>query len=1050
MTIFGGFAGPGNPYANDVWVLSGANGLGTPSWKQLLAGGVGAAGTPIGRSGPSCVYDSANNRMIMFGGEANFGGPTDVEQGDVWVLTNASGTGGSPQWIQLQPTGAIPARVGHGAIYDPSSNRMIVYLGGTVTGKFVDVWALTNANGLGGTPTWIQLSASGTPPAGRFVNSIYSSFDPAENRVVLFGGTPGRPTDRVTFNDTWVLTNANGIGGTPTWIQLSPQGALPAPREGASGFYDSATKRLIVFGGTTDPGALPVLGDLWALSNADGNGTPVWQQISTTGTPIPGRSVQESVYDSNQNRMTVFGGQLVAAGAPVNETWVLTTANGISGTQLQINSIAPNHGGNAGIVSGAITGTGFVPGAVVTLNGVGPDILGTNVNVIDSGLLIVSFNFARINAVPGLRSVVVTNPDRSSATLSNGFTVEQGGAPDVWLDIIGRSQIRSGTEQQFYITYGNRGDVDIYDAVLLVSVPKNFSMTVGNLLPSIQPASPVADIGTEFLAPIWVYALPSGSSGVVAINITTPSTTTDDLTISAALLASPTSKFASSGDFADIPRGLDSLAESIVTVLHGPKPLASPTQMATVATTNNLSTSADVCPEELLYTDAQAWQDCENRYQQSTITNIKNVQNLLNPSHSAAGTSLGILGNLQPPIGAGASIFGAILDFFKLKEIADVANGVFASRNALHAFSADPNDKVGSTGAGTSRFISSQTGTSYSIYFDNQPTATAPAQAVTITDTLDSNLGLTTLTLGPITFQNQMITPPSTPLSLAPFTTTIDLRPTNNLLLKVSASLNTSAGVLTWTLQSLDPATGLPPSDPLAGFLPPGAEGSVFFTIMPKSIVTTGTVIQNTAIIVFDVNPPINTPTWSNAIDSTKPVSKVSPMPSTQTSSSFLVQWSGNDDGAGIQDFAIYVSDNGGPFTPFQKNTTVTSATFTGSADHTYGFYSVARDLVGNVEASKTTAEATTQVALITDTTPPVTTAVASPAPNGAGWNNSNVTITLNSADSEAGSTVRFERGSWEHNRRDDFQRRNYSSDVLRHGQRGKSGSAQDTHDSDR
>jgi len=80
MTIFGGFAGPGNPYANDVWVLSGANGLGTPSWKQLLAGGVGAAGTPIGRSGPSCVYDSANNRMIMFGGEANFGGLTSSKE----------------------------------------------------------------------------------------------------------------------------------------------------------------------------------------------------------------------------------------------------------------------------------------------------------------------------------------------------------------------------------------------------------------------------------------------------------------------------------------------------------------------------------------------------------------------------------------------------------------------------------------------------------------------------------------------------------------------------------------------------------------------------------------------------------------------------------------------------------------------------------------------------------------------------------------------------------------------------------------------------------
>jgi hypothetical protein len=479
MTIFSGFAGPGNPYFNDVWVLTGANGLGTPLWKQLLAGGVGAAGTPVGRNSPSCVYDSANNRMIMFGGESTSSG----ELGDVWVLTNADGTGGASQWIQLQPTGAIQPRAGHGAFYDPSSNRMIVYLGGTVAnGKFVDVWALTNANGLGGTPSWIQLPNTGTPPAGRFVNSIDSSWDAIENRVVLFGGTPGRPNDRVTFNDTWVLTNANGLGGTPTWIQLAPQGALPAPRLGASGFYDSATKRLIVFGGTTDPGALPVLGDLWALSNADGNGTPVWQQISPTGTPIPGRSLQGSVYDSSQNRMTVFGGQLIAAGAPVNETWVLTTANGISGSQLQISSIIPNHGGNVGVVSATITGTGFRSGALITLNGAGPDIVGANVNVIDSGLLTVSFDLAGSNAVPSVRNVVVTNPDSSTALLPSGFTVDQGGGPQLWTRLNGRTVTRIGFAQTFFIEYGNLGNTDAFGTHVLAYFPSAVApnLTFGN------------------------------------------------------------------------------------------------------------------------------------------------------------------------------------------------------------------------------------------------------------------------------------------------------------------------------------------------------------------------------------------------------------------------------------------------------------------------------------------------------------------------------------------------------------------------------------------
>ena len=41
-----------------------------------------------------------------------------------------------------------------------------------------------------------------------------------------------------------------------------------------------------------------------------------------------------------------------------------------------------------------------------------------------------------------------------------------------------------------------------------------------------------------------------------------------------------------------------------------------------------------------------------------------------------------------------------------------------------------------------------------------------------------------------------------------------------------------------------------------------------------------------------------------------------------------------------------------------------TSATFTAKAGHSYAFYSIARDLVGNVEAPKTVVEATAQTGL--------------------------------------------------------------------------------------
>jgi hypothetical protein len=116
------------------------------------------------------------------------------------------------------------------------------------------------------------------------------------------------------------------------------------------------------------------------------------------------------------------------------------------------------------------------------------------------------------------------------------------------------------------------------------------------------------------------------------------------------------------------------------------------------------------------------------------------------------------------------------------------------------------------------------------------------------------------------------------------------------------------------------------------------------------------------AQVFFDFNPPIATPTVIRTIDSTPPTSHVLPLPEVENSPSFQVQWSGTDEGSGIATFDVFVSDNGGPFTPFLLGTTDTSATFTGVFGHTYSFYCVAIDNVGNQEATPTTAQASTRL----------------------------------------------------------------------------------------
>ncbi|MDE2508297.1 MAG: hypothetical protein KGM43_13880, partial [Planctomycetota bacterium] len=96
-------------------------------------------------------------------------------------------------------------------------------------------------------------------------------------------------------------------------------------------------------------------------------------------------------------------------------------------------------------------------------------------------------------------------------------------------------------------------------------------------------------------------------------------------------------------------------------------------------------------------------------------------------------------------------------------------------------------------------------------------------------------------------------------------------------------------------------------------------------------------------------------------IDSVAPTSAVAALPATTTSSTFTVNWSGQDDkgGSGLATYTIYVAIDNGPYTAWITNTTETSALYTAEAGtHTYSFYSRATDHVGNVEPPKTKPDA--------------------------------------------------------------------------------------------
>jgi hypothetical protein len=316
MIVFGGGLDPTvstSQHFNDVWRLNSVGGA-SLSWSQVHPAGA----SPSARWGHSAGYDPSSNRMMIFGGAEGFSSPC---ANDVWALTNANGNGGTSAWTQLAPSGSLPpARTTQGGVYDPASNTFIIYGGqDCFSTTFSDIWVLSNANGVSGTPVWTELFPAGGPGARQAVSVVY---DFTTNELILFGGSDGVGG---IFNDVWVLSNANGSGGTPVWTELLPSGTLPAARGGNSATYDLANNRLTVFGGSSSTAAL---GDVWVLTNANGTGgTPAWTQLAKSSASFPeARSAHTAVYNSSTNKMIVFGGQL--ATSDTNDVFVLNKANG--------------------------------------------------------------------------------------------------------------------------------------------------------------------------------------------------------------------------------------------------------------------------------------------------------------------------------------------------------------------------------------------------------------------------------------------------------------------------------------------------------------------------------------------------------------------------------------------------------------------------------------------------------------------------------------------------------------------------------------------------
>ncbi len=486
---------------------------------------------------------------------------------------------------------------------------------------------------------------------------------------------------------------------------------------------------------------------------------------------------------------------------------------------------------------------------------------------------------------------------------------------DLWLQIVGRDEMRIGREGYYRVVYGNSGNIDAHDCFLVITLPPNLKYNVDVPWPPKDiegidftgyPKGIETDSG--IIIPIVIPSILSSTSNSFSLKLISQTAVSDQIKIK--------------GDLGQIPT-TEEMSEML-------------SQMGYE------KSFVDECVD-----DIKEW---KNKY--------KKTKEWTEWASKEAEWSL-FFGYIPGPIG---DIINGILTLHTISSGARFLT--IATGGPL-----DPNDKSGSIGSGSEHFISTKEPVIYTIFFENLENATAPAWKVKIVDQLDQNLDWESFSFSSINVAGETI---DIPEGSSEISRTIRMRvepwdgkpEAEEVDLEIKASSNSTTGIVEWELTGRDITTGEPTDFLVPNTNPPKGEGYVSFSIKPKRDLDTGTKIRNKAAIAFNVNSPMDTPEVFNTIDSEAPESWVEPLPQELNSWEFEVKWNGNDNSSGIKDYSIYVSMDDMPYRLWILHTIDTSSTFIGEPGHTYAFYSIARDNVGNMEEGPDEPDAVTTIHL--------------------------------------------------------------------------------------
>lgn len=206
----------------DTWHWDGAD------WTQVSESG------PTARFNHAVAFDSARNRLVLFGGQSAFVGTAGATIfSDTWEFDGSN-------WTQQEDTGPSP-RFGHLMAYD-GIGRVLLFGGENANQAFGDTWAWNGQE-------WVQIAEFG--PSARGFAAMAAG---GGGTLVVYGG---QTYAQQVLADTWQFE------GT-LWTQRQDIG--PGPLALASMAFDSARSKVILFGGLSNAMTGASSGSTWEAS----------------------------------------------------------------------------------------------------------------------------------------------------------------------------------------------------------------------------------------------------------------------------------------------------------------------------------------------------------------------------------------------------------------------------------------------------------------------------------------------------------------------------------------------------------------------------------------------------------------------------------------------------------------------------------------------------------------------------------------------------------------------------------------------------------------